>query len=171
MARFEVYVDGSYNKNKRESIGAFVILDYDNPIMICRLSTTDKIFVSQESVGGELLAASAGIVNTINCLKDARANKTCDDTHIVVYHDSIAIRNFIVPPKSNKQPWRAHNDSGAGAYYQRIVAVVLEENYPIKIQFQKVSAHSGVKWNEFADKIAGGYIKSYNGLELLELTV
>ena len=171
MPRFKVYVDGSYNKEKKEIYGAFVTLYDEVPVMIYRVTTKNPIFADQWNVGGELLAAAAGIVNTINCLKEARENGTCKDTAIVVFHDFIGIQNFIVPPKVGKKPWTPKNKEGAGAYYKNMVELVLEQNYPLKVRFEKVRAHTGVKWNEFADKIAGGYIKSYNGLQLIEQTI
>lgn len=171
LGRFKVYVDGSYNKEKEEVYGAYVVLDDDVPIALNRIVTRDKKFSSQWNVGGELLAAAAGIVNGINCLKVAREQNLCNDTFITVYHDFIGIHNFILPPAPGKKPWKPKDKVGAGAYYKCMVEMVLEQNYPLKVRFHKVAAHTGNKWNEVADKIAGGYLVDYNGLKVVEQTI
>lgn len=170
MARFKVYVDGSYNKEEKIVYGAFVMLDNDNPVMIYRITTQDERFINQWNVGGELLAAAAGIVNTFTYLRVSVEEESCEDTYIEVYYDYIGIRNFIVPPKDGKRPHKP-KDKSAGVYYQRMVNMVLEQNYPFKIKFIKVKAHTGDKWNELADRIAGGFVKEYNGLKLIEQTL
>lgn len=171
MSKFEVYVDGSYNQDIGEVYGAFVILDSGTPVMLYRLSTKDKRFSSQWNVGGELLAAASGIVNGLAYLKEARDFGQTDETYITVYHDFIGIHHFILPPKPGKKPWRPKDSDGAGGYYKRMVDVILEQNYPLKVKFVKVDAHTGNKWNEFVDGIAGGTIRSYNGLDVIQQTL
>lgn len=170
-SRFEVYTDGSYNKEKGEVYAAFIILDSGNPVMMCRISTKDKRFSTQWNVGGELLAAAAGIVNALNYLKEARAEDSCDDTFITVYHDYVGVHYFILPPKPNKKPWKPKAKDGAGEYYKMMVDMVLEQSYPLKLKFEKVTSHTGDYWNEFADKIAGGFITEYNGMEVIQKTI
>lgn len=166
MSMFEVYVDGSYNEGSGEAYGAFVLLQNGEPIFLWRIITKDPRFTSQWNVGGELLAAAAGIANGINVLKQARETGVCKDSTIELYHDYIGIKAFIVPVAPGKKVWKPKDPDGATAYYKRMVDVVLEENYPLKVVFTKVKAHSGVKWNEVVDGIAAGRVTSYNGLDV-----
>lgn len=168
MGRFDVYVDGSYNQSISTVYGAFILLDNGTPTLACRITTKDKRFVSQWNVGGELLAAAAGISNSMPFLKEARDKNECLESYITVYHDFIGIHHFILPPKPGKKPWRPKEKDGAGATYKNMVDIILEQYYPLKVVFSKVDAHTGNKWNEVVDGIAGGRILNYDGLEVIQ---
>lgn len=154
MRTLELYVDGSYNKEEPNiTKGAAVILE-DNKLLICqRFITNQKKFVDMWNVGGELFSVIGGLILVKGVIDTQNA------VVVKIYHDYLGIRSFI------KGEWKAKKP-GAQMYVSMIHN--LKQSMPnVEFEFYKVKAHTGIKWNEFADRIANGNIPPECILHLL----
>lgn len=137
MEEVEVYVDGSF-KNGRAS-WAFAVIKDGAVISEAAGIITDKEINKGHQIGGECAAV-------INALKWAAKN----NKSLIVYYDYVGLKNWIadlINPRH--RPW-ARNRSYTEAYRR----FCLNHKNHIK-KFIKVKGHSGNKWNEYVDKLAG----------------
>lgn len=154
MRTLELYVDGSYNKAEPNiTKGAAILLENNKPLVCRRFITSQKEFVDMWNVGGELFAVIGGLilVKEVVDIQDAVVVK--------IYHDYLGISSFI------KGEWKAKKP-GAQMYVLTVHNV--KQSMPnIEFEFYKVKAHTGIKWNEFADCIANGNVPPECILHLL----
>lgn len=126
--KYEAYVDGSFMNN---AIGyGSVILQNDQKID--ELSgQVDPCYLEHRQVAGELEAT----VMTLEWCKENNVNE------IAIHYDYKGIECWATGQ------WRAKKD--LTKTYVRYI-----KNCNVKIKWVKVDAHTGVKWNEYADKLA-----------------
>lgn len=124
---YQAYVDGSYI-NGFVGYGA-VILHQDQEIEQFWGSVEHD--VEQRQVVGELQA-------TMQVLAWCEENNIGD---IEIFYDYEGIQKWATGE------WRANN--AATQYYQRTV-----QSSPVRVTWQKVKSHSGVRWNDVVDKLA-----------------
>lgn len=127
------YVDGSFNQQKgRFGYGCVIIL---NNQVIERLAGfgDDPNYVSMRNVAGE-------IAGSLIALDYALKNKYSE---ITIYYDYLGIEKWA------DGSWQA-NKPGTKQYRDR----VQEYRKYLKINFQKVLAHSGNRYNDLADSLA-----------------
>lgn len=146
----DLYVDGSYSKNKpNETAGAAIIVYNGKVVLSQRYTTTKPDYTKMNNVGGELIAAAQGMTLVVAFMNLVKAGNV--PFVLNVYHDYKGIYEFA--KKIN--PWQAKSP-GAQKYVSMVRA--LERNYPdMKINFIKVKSHTGNKWNEVVDRVAAGY--------------
>ena len=125
------YIDGSYSEQaKKYSFGCVIIADE----IIELMGTGDNPeAVGMRNVAGELLGA-------MRAIKWAHDNKY---EKITLYHDYEGISKWA------KGQWKAKQDST-----KKYIEFLNKYKSLLKIEFVKVLAHSGVKYNEEADKLA-----------------
>lgn len=138
----QIYTDGSYNKKKNRKICGYggVIINGED-ITIIYGAIDDPEYVTMWNVGGELWAVIAAVDYTINHLHA---------TEIDIYYDYNGVEKWVTGE------WRAKNPITRG--YKKYMNDKQEE---CKIRFHKVKAHSGMKYNELADKYANKGIELY----------
>lgn len=126
------FVDGSYeDSQKRYAYGCVLVLPDEN----VTLNGSDAVedMVSMRNVAGE-------ITGSCEAIKWAIEHKY---SSITIYYDYEGIEKWA------NDIWKA-NKPGT----QRYKAFVAEMRQKIDISFQKVAAHTGVTYNELADKLA-----------------
>lgn len=148
----EVYVDGSFSVSESDvTYGGMVVLLEGKPFLAVRYSTKSPDMVKMRNIGGELVAAMGGMMAVASLAKSLEQSGV---PNVTVYYDYIGIREFV----KDVAPWRANSEG-----VQRYVAAVhyIKKEFPdIRLNFVKVKAHSGNRWNEIADMIAkGAYVQ------------
>lgn len=135
------YVDGSYRSDKTVSYGT-VILHNGETKMFSGRKTDKEIDVSSRNIVGELLGA-------------LRALKYCEDNNIgnlILHFDYKGIGCWAITEPTLQiaesiTPWKAKTE--VAKYYQKRM-----KDTKVNIIFKKVTAHTGVYYNEIADKLA-----------------
>lgn len=126
-----VYVDGSFNV-ETGVYGAGVVIVGETPVEISE-SFKDPESAKLRNVAGEIMGARLAI-------EYAAAH---DITELVIFHDYIGLSEWAMGRwKTNLNMTREYAE------------FVKSMSNKIKIQFCKVQAHSGVEYNELADKLA-----------------
>jgi len=124
---YQAYVDGSYING---SVGYGAVILHQNQ-EIKRFWGSVEHNVEQRQVVGELEA-------TMQVLTWCRENNILD---IEVFYDYEGIQKWAAGE------WRAN--TAATQHYQRIV-----QASPVRVIWQKVKSHSGVRWNDVVDELA-----------------
>ena len=127
------YVDGSYNIKTKEYGYGCVLLDEVGVIEQLYGKGDNEENTSMRNVAGEILGSETAIDYAIQ--HDYKA--------IYIYYDYEGIEKWA------NGIWKA-NKTGTKAYQENIK----EKRNKIDIEFIKVLAHSGDKYNEIADKLA-----------------
>lgn len=126
-----VYVDGSYNPAYPDRYsGAFAVVDPVSDTLMCTHSGCGTKAVSMRNVAGELSAVMRAVQY---CMKYAR--------NTVVFYDYTGIANWVTGEWQAKKP-------ETQAYKQFM------NQYKDRLQFVKVKAHTGNKYNELCDRAA-----------------
>lgn len=126
------YVDGSFEKSLKKYAYGCVIL-YKGEQVELSGAGSEAGYLSMNNVAGEIL----GSMNAIRWAIEHQAKK------IHIYHDYEGIARWA------NGDWKA-NKEGTQAYQKFIT----ESRKKIEIVFTKVAAHTGVKLNERADRLA-----------------
>ena len=126
------YTDGSYNPETK-ACGAGLVLFMGEQKETFNMLNEDKEAESMRNVTGEIMAASMAIDMAVN----GHAKK------LIIRHDYTGISEWA------NQHWQAKNKYTQA--YQKKVFVTRKH---IDIEFEHVPAHTGVKYNEEADKLA-----------------
>jgi len=138
-----VYVDGSFNSNIEIYSAAFVVVKNETAIHQYARVGHDKQAASKiKHLAGELSAAMMGA--SFVAKKGFKK--------VMLYHDNLSIRNLIEGTQKPKNEFQ-HK-------YIRYMDN-LKQTYRIKIEFTKVKAHNGNKWNELVDTLAKEAIEKY----------
>lgn len=126
------YVDGSYDHSQlRYAYGCVLVLP-DEEITL-NGSDNQAEYVSMRNVAGEIMGSRQAILWAIeNGYKK-----------VTIYYDYEGIEKWA------NGIWKA-NKPGT----QRYKAFIAEKRQEIEILFRKVAAHTGVKYNEMADRLA-----------------
>jgi len=133
---YDIYVDGSYDNNKKQYSWGFAV--YDGPTVIHTSSGVgkDANAVAIRNVAGELEA-------TIEAVQWAENQEV--DT-ITIHHDYIGISEWATGK------WKTNNTITQN--YAHFISSYLQW-----VKFNKVAGHTGVAGNELADKLAGEALK------------
>lgn len=134
----EAYVDGSYSKQlKRYSYGVVLL---KNGIVLEKLSNSDNDsrYVDSYQIAGEVF----GCLNAIKWAKQNHYKK------IQIHYDYLGIEHWATGT------WKARKPVSMDyiQLFQKIAA-------DIEVEFLKVKAHTGVKYNELADQLAKEALK------------
>lgn len=126
------YVDGSYDHSQlRYAYGC--VLVFSDEVVTLNGSGNDADYVSMRNVAGEILGSEQAVLWALeNGYKE-----------VTIYYDYEGIEKWA------NGVWKA-NKIGT----QRYKAFIAEKRQEITISFQKVAAHTGVKYNEMADQLA-----------------
>ena len=126
------YVDGSYDHSQlRYAYGCVMVLP-DEEVAL-NGSDDDEEYVSMRNVAGEILGSEKAVLWAIE-----HGYKK-----VTIYYDYEGIEKWA------NHLWKA-NKTGT----QRYQAFIDEKRKEIEICFEKVIAHTGVKYNEMADRLA-----------------
>lgn len=128
--RIVAYTDGSFNV-KNNTAGYAAILTFESGLeKVLRGSITDPQATPLRNVAGELQAVLEAV---------KAAEEACAD--LVVYYDYEGIEKWVTGEwKAKKEFTQKYRDAVRSA--------------SIKVEFHKVAAHTGVEYNEHADKLA-----------------
>lgn len=128
--KITAYTDGSFNV-KNNTVGYAAILTTDNGTeKVITGSITDPGLTSLRNVAGELQA----VLEAIKTAEAANAD-------IAIYYDYEGIEKWVTGD------WKAKK-----AFTQEYRDAVRSAS--VKVEFHKVAAHTGVEYNERADKLA-----------------
>lgn len=126
------YVDGSYDHSQlRYAYGCVLVLPEE--VVTLNGSGADERYVSMRNVAGEIL----GSEKAVSWAQEHGYGE------ITIYYDYEGIEKWA------DGIWKA-NKPGT----QRYQAFIAEKRNEMVINFQKVEAHTGVKYNEMADMLA-----------------
>lgn len=126
------YVDGSYDHSQlRYAYGCVMVLP-DEEVTLSG-SDNDEEYVSMRNVAGEILGSEKAVLWAIE-----HGYKK-----VTIYYDYEGIEKWA------NHLWKAHKTGT-----QRYQAFIDEKRKEIEICFEKVIAHTGVKYNEMADGLA-----------------
>ena len=126
------YVDGSYDQSTKRFSYGMVILENGEEKTFNK-SFSDPSLAGMRNVAGEIMGARAAMEYAI-------AN---NKKRLVIYHDYEGIAKWPLGIwKTNKEGTIAYK-----AYYD-------EAKEKVSVRFQKVTGHSGDKYNDYADKLA-----------------
>lgn len=144
MKVLELYVDGSYRKTEPDITYGGAVLVIDNKPVACqRYSTKNPDFVNSWNVGGELIAAIFGLGLAAGIIQGENAK-------IVINYDYQGIECLM----QGTPRWKAKTPC-TRQYVGVVTAFQLK--YPnLRLEYHKVKAHSGNKWNEIVDQVANG---------------
>ncbi len=127
------YVDGSFEPTLGKYAYGCVLIEPDGIETTLSGSGNDPEVANIRNVAGEMLGA-------MNAVKWAKAHHYRE---IRIYYDYMGIEMWATGG------WKAKNKYTAGyADYMKKSAS------QVKISFQKVAAHTGVRYNEMADELA-----------------
>lgn len=127
------YVDGSYNIDTCQYGFGCVLIDGQNVVEKLTGNGNDKDFVSMRNVAGEICGSL--------CAMNYAAKNGYD--YLSIYYDYSGIEMWATGKwKTNKPGTR------------RYKSLVEQFKKHLSIRFVKVPAHSGVVYNEMADKLA-----------------
>ncbi|MDN6161390.1 MAG: ribonuclease H family protein [Atopostipes sp.] len=133
------YVDGSFeNSTKRYSFGAVLIQNTQIIKKLSRVGNNPK-YQKSHQIAGEVF----GALHAIQWAIQHHFKK------IIIHYDYLGIEKWATGE------WRANKDVSID--YTRSFQKLASK---IKIEFVKVKAHSGVKYNELADQIAKNAFKN-----------
>ena len=126
------YVDGSFDQSTKQFSYGMVILENGEEKTFYK-KFSDPSLVGMRNVAGEIMGARAAMEYAI-------AN---NKKRLVIYHDYEGIAKWPLGLwKANKEGTIAYK-----AYYD-------EAKTKVSIRFQKVTGHSGDKYNDYADQLA-----------------
>ncbi len=126
------YVDGSYDHSQlRYAYGCVLVLSQEEVTL--NGSDNHEDYVSMRNVAGEIMGSEQAVLWALE-----HGYKK-----ITIYYDYEGIEKWA------NGIWKA-NKPGT----QRYKAFIAEKRQKIEIAFQKVAAHTGVKYNEMADRLA-----------------
>lgn len=126
------YVDGSYDHSQlRYAYGCALVLPEE--VVTLNGSGEEPDYVTMRNVAGEILGSEQAVLWALEH----------GYQEIVIYYDYEGIEKWA------NDVWKA-NKPGT----QRYKEFIAEKRKQITISFQKVAAHTGVKYNEMADKLA-----------------
>lgn len=127
------YVDGSFSKKSNLYGSGCVLLENDEIISQSCFPGYNPEYLPMNNVAGEIQAAKSAVKFAINHNYDA----------INIYYDYTGIKEWAVGN------WET-NRTATGNYKK----YMMEASKRININFYKVEAHTGNKYNEMADKLA-----------------
>lgn len=141
LVEYEAYVDGSFDKNKNIYGSGVVIIKNNEVIEKISFSGSDEKYIESYQIAGEVKAALRAMEWAVNH----------NISSIAIYYDYEGIRSWALGEwKTNKSVSRDYK-----VKYDSLSSQV-------KVYFNKVKAHSGVKFNELADQLAKRAIKEGN---------
>lgn len=132
----KAYVDGSYDHSIRMYAGGAVILFKEEEHHISESNNIEEM-AAMRNVAGELLGAVRAMEWFDEHLNETGAKK------LVIYHDYEGIAKWATGA------WKAKK-KGTQEYVE--IFQSFQEKFPI--EFVKVAAHTGDKYNEIADQLA-----------------
>lgn len=130
---WEIYVDGSYSPEVSNYSGGAVVLKDGKIVTEISILGEDKNFVEDRNIAGEAL----GMITALNYVLAHQANA------VVAYYDYQGLGAWA------DGSWEP--DSPVALDY---VAKLHDIQKELDITFVKVEAHTGVLYNELADKLA-----------------
>lgn len=126
------YVDGSYDHSQlRYAYGCALVLPEE--VVTLNGSGEEPDYVTMRNVAGEILGSEQAVLWALEH----------GYQEIVIYYDYEGIEKWA------NGVWKA-NKPGT----QRYKEFIADKRKQITISFQKVAAHTGVKYNEMADQLA-----------------
>lgn len=148
--KYELFVDGSFNKddlspasNKVQTHGGVVVYLNDERTMHIHIVTDMVDFTTMMNVGGEILAAWAGLYMIAKFWKDNNPSEKID---LTITYDYQGIEDWVTGA------WRAKKP--ATKWYAQVCRYLRDLNPNMRLSYNKVEGHTGVKGNVEADRLA-----------------
>lgn len=135
LPRESIFVDGSFNAKKQLVGGSFVVVKDNQSIHEHKFCNADDEIIALHNVGGELLATGYALQYAVKSGME----------EVTICHDYQGIASWA------DGSWQAKKD--VTKRYANFVKKLVKEN-DLTVKFKKISAHTGVKFNERADQLA-----------------
>ena len=136
------YIDGSSIYKLKMFGWACVIVDDDDKVVRVEYGySDDKRYAQSHNVAGELIASMKAIDYAISKGEDM----------IKIFYDYHGIEFWATGEWKNRQGKPIVTD---------YIAFIKDRSKKIKISFQKVIAHTGIRHNELADQLCRGAIQN-----------
>lgn len=133
------YIDGSYDKENK-IYGSGIVLVQKNKKTTHKIAGNKESLIELRNVAGEIEA----VKYVLNYAKENNIRE------ITIYYDYAGIENWAI------KKWKANLE-----YTKNYAEFVFELSREIKINFIKVKAHSGITFNEEADRLAKEAIEDF----------
>jgi ribonuclease HI len=130
MKKMVCYVDGSWKPSYPTKVGSAVIIVEDDKVEELSFCKVDEELAKQRNIGGELRASMVAIKTAIDRGYDK----------VQIFYDYEGIEKWCIGV------WRCKNK-----YTKAYKEFCQEMMKYIDIEFVKVDAHTGDKYNEMAD--------------------
>ena len=127
------YVDGSYEHSIRQYAYGCVLVFADGDVITLNGSGAEEAYVVMRNVAGEILGSEQAILWAVDHGYEA----------VTIYYDYEGIEKWA------NGIWKANKEGT-----KRYQSFIAEKRKQIRISFQKVTAHTGVTYNEMADQLA-----------------
>ena len=153
--RLKIYTDGSFDKRDPNVVkGGFIILTENDDVLLAQeIEVKRKSVTDMNNVGAELMSAMLGVYKACEILmRYQKTEPECTEGTVVIYHDYRGVKLFI----QGQPRWVASKPGSI--LYVKGVEEVTSKFVKVKLEFVKVKAHSGIKWNEAADSLARGIV-------------
>lgn len=147
---FHLFTDGSFSKELEKYSSGLVLLQGEKVLLEYKLASKDNLYKEYYQIPGELKAVILGLKLVTQHFKPK---------HIVIYHDYMGVKCHATGE------WDRDNKLSEDYYkwYQDFI----EEHEHIHIEFIKVDAHKGNKYNERADELAKEALKELKNISHL----
>lgn len=136
MKNLDCYCDGSFNELTKNASWAFIIVDNDEIIHKNKGIITDENFNSGRQIAGECF----GVIKSLEWAKE-------NDIKLKIHFDYIGLKCWI-DDLFNQKPWRTNKEYTI-LYREKVLSM---RDYVV--DFVKIKAHSGIRFNEIADQLA-----------------
>ena len=135
---YDCYTDGSYDKDLNKVKWGFVLINNDKITHESVGSIVNHSWCEGKNITGEVAAVVS-------------AAKYADSLGVKLnlFYDYIGIYNWVSDLFSATKPWKCNREYTVH-YRNRII-----EYKHVFNKFTHVKSHSGVKWNEYVDKLVG----------------
>ena len=165
MSKMYVYVDGSYRDGAKEVTGAAIYLIDDKLISSMRFKTTDENLIKHRQISGEVVPTLYALEFVNKCISGTDHNLES----VVICYDYTGVKDWL------DGTWRKANNDMSRDYMSRGRMEILKlRDKGVIVKFNKIKSHTGNKYNEFADRLANGFIPgeledSYEGEKIYRL--
>ncbi|MDO5558405.1 MAG: ribonuclease H family protein [Oscillospiraceae bacterium] len=155
-----VYTDGSYNEETKQYGYGFVIVAQNEILTVVSNYGNDSKYIESRNISGEVMAVIDAV--QLLCKPMLYSVFECEKhLKIVLHHDYIGLSKWV------SGEWKSKK--AISVKYVDFMRLTHEIFKNVDIVFEHVKGHTGDKYNELADKLAGYKINMITDNERAEI--